>query len=172
VRLAACARVDDRKLLAKLAADAADADVRFEACKRVNNRKLWAQLAKDATDAKESRRIFSEAIDQLVDDHELCRKAIHDSLVQIERHEGSYETSKALDILMRIAAHNPRIICQSWTQVKSACHEDDPKSRHEDVDMDRSGDCTHYDTYYGAAPHHRDMPNSHLLKDFPAAARS
>jgi hypothetical protein len=171
VRLAACKMVNNRKLWARVARDATDFRVRLAACKMVNNRKLWAQLARDAADAKESRRVFSEAIDQLTDDRELCHKAIHDSLVQIEKHESDYETSKALDILMRIAAHNPRLICQSWTQVKSACHEDDPKSCHRDVDMGRSGDCSHWDDY-SADPHHRDRPNSELLQDFPAAARS
>jgi hypothetical protein len=176
VRLKACERLDDPELWAQLARDAPYDDVRLKACERLEDPGLWARWARETTDAEVRLRAFSEAFDQLIDDYELCRKVVNDSLTQIKK-INSLEIDvhlygvKILHLLERIARHDPGLVRQFWPQIALNCHEDNPSSSHWDV-PDGSNDCSHGDDYSSKTPHHRDRSNSDLLKHFPAAARS
>jgi hypothetical protein len=170
VRRTACDMVDNQELLAKIATTSSFADTREAACFKVKDKGLLAKIATEAAYSDVRITAFHLAFDQLVDDHGLCCRAVDDCIAQIEKHE-SHASISGANLLAKIATHSPETIRQFWGQIEAACHEDNPSSRH--YDGSAGSDCLHEDNHgAGADPHHRDRPNSELLQDFPAAARS
>jgi hypothetical protein len=171
VRSTALDEVKDQKLLAQIARNAPDAWERLVACRRVYDKGLLAQLAADASDAEVCIEAFSKAFDQLVNNHEFCRKAVQDSITEMNSRQINKRYSQGLDILVRIAAHDPGLIRQFWPQIEHACHEDDPNSHH--FDRYIGSDCGYEDHPEGrGTPHHRDKVDRECQEKFPAAVKS